>query len=170
MKDIDPSNPVYFWSHRTRKENIGKECLSNWYPSEFIDNEQKFYNEEQHFMYKKALLFKDFETADKILQEKSPSKCKELGRMVKNFNDKIWKNNCIILVQHGCFLKFSQNPLLKEYLLSTENRLLVEASPRDKIWGIGLDATQARKIPSNKWPGTNYLGICLMNVRELLRE
>ena len=103
------------------------------------------------------------------MQAKTPKEAKSLGRKVKNFNEILWTENSCRIVYNGCLLKFSQNPELGQFLLSTGDKLIVEASPYDKIWGIGLSATKAKKIPQNEWPGTNLLGKCLMNVRNSLK-
>ena len=156
---------VFFW--RAREYPYG--CLSNWYRSSFKDpNGTTFNNNEQYVMYKKAVLFDDEEAAIKILAATSPGKCKFFGRMVKNFDSKIWDTHKNSIMATGCYLKFSQNPNLKKILLGTGNSILAEASPHDKIWGIGLDQKDAKYISVDKWPGSNLLGKCLMLVRKKL--
>ena len=88
-----------------------------------------------------------------------------LGRKVKDFNIDIWEENARKIVTQGCFLKFTQNPKLLEILLDTKDDILVEASPYDKIWGIGLKEKDAINVDPSEWPGKNWLGECLMNVR-----
>ena len=162
------SSPLFFWGH---KGNSPNKCLSNWYPASFVDEDNKqFVNTEQYMMYHKAILFNDNVTGEEILNLSNPNLIKKKGRQVKNFVESIWQENALIIVYNGCLLKFSQNESLKKYLLSTGDRLLVEASPYDKIWGIGMDEKTALKTSPDKWRGTNWLGECLIKVRKTLRE
>ena len=119
-------------------------------------------------MYHKANLFGDTEMKNRILSTKDPARCKGFGRLVTGFNEEVWNRECKDIVIKGCYLKFSRNPILKEYLKSTGDRLLVEASPYDKIWGIGMSEAEAKKVPMKEWKGKNYLGECLMVVREMI--
>lgn len=155
---IDFNNPFYFWKADSR--------LSNWNPSPFVDkNGYKFANNEQYIMWRKAVLFQDTDIAEQILNINNPKKVKELGRQVKNFNQSIWDTNACDIVYEGLMLKFSQNKSHLITLLNTGNRYLVEASPYDKIWGIGLDEQTARTRYQHTWPGLNWLGKCLMRTR-----
>lgn len=154
-------NPFFFWQSSSP--------LSNWHPAIFKDDEGlTFYNSEQYMMYKKALLFNDIVTAEKIIKNKSPKECKALGRKVKNFDSETWDAVSQEVVYQGCLYKFQQNKVLKSYLMKSGNRLIAEASPYDKHWGIGLNAHQARRIPREAWPGKNWLGTVLMRVRDTL--
>ena len=167
MNTINSEDYIFFW----KLKEGNKSCLSNWYPVVFEDNNIKYLHTEQYMMYHKAILFENtnFELHKLILNTKSPAKCKAIGQKIKNFDSNIWDNNKIEIVTKGCYLKFSQNETLKQYLISTESKILVEASPYDKIWGIGLNKQNAIKTPQEIWPGTNYLGKCLMNVRNMLK-
>jgi hypothetical protein len=121
-------------------------------------------------MYCKAGFFNDAVTAEKILAETEPIHCKILGRQIKNYDDS-WNNVRESFMFDACYNKFLQNPNLKKQLLDTQNRLLVEASPFDNIWGIGLaeDNIDAENIA--KWRGRNLLGKVLMDVRgKLVKE
>ena len=153
---------VFFW----------KSIFSQWHKSTFKDNKITYISCEQYMMYQKAMLFNDTEVANKILSVSSQKEIKDLGRQVKNFNPYIWGQHKISIVTKGNYLKFSQNEELKTILLSTSldnpNRLLVEASPEDKIWGIGLIQTDPDVHDITKWQGQNLLGQCLTNVRNLL--
>lgn len=162
------STPLYFWGHD--KSRVGlKACLSNWYPSEFKDENGTVYsNMEQWMMKKKAELFGDEYHGNKIMKTSNPKTIKNFGRRIRNFNEQTWIQNREHIVYAGCRLKFSQNPELKEFLLSTSDMLLVEASPYDNIWGIGLNERDAKRIPPSQWPGQNLLGKCLMGVRGAL--
>jgi ribA/ribD-fused uncharacterized protein len=142
--------------------------LSNWADTPFIDLETKVsYNcSEQYMMHQKALLFRDIETAKAIMLEKHPREQKALGRTVKNFDAGIWNLYARSMVYDGCFYKFTQNQQAREYLLSTKDHYLVEASPYDTIWGIGLaEGDELVKDPKN-WKGTNWLGQVLTQLRE----
>ena len=119
-------------------------------------------------MYRKALLFKDKKIADKILQCSTPGEAKALGRKVTNFNNEVWNERRMEIVIEGNLLKFSQNPDLKTFLLNTKNRVLVEASPVDEIWGVGLSRDSDKIHDPNTWRGLNLLGFALMEVRDRL--
>lgn len=121
-------------------------------------------------MYKKAELFSDLETAKKILESTSPAKQKKLGRQVKGFDQQIWDQHCKQIVYEGNYAKFTQNPDLKEELLKTKGTILVEASPVDRIWGVGLSEEDPRILNPKEWRGRNYLGEILTKLREDLMK
>lgn len=153
-------NIIYFFGE---KNDYG--CFSQFFQSKFIDeNGIQFECCEQFMMYYKAKLFENTKIANKILQETKPKIIKNLGRKVSNFNENIWNENKKKIVYKGNYFKFTQNEKLKEILIKTENKILVEASPYDKIWGIGIDTKQA--IEGKKWEGLNLLGNILMDVRK----
>jgi len=135
-----------------------------------VDDEgNEFRNSEQYMMYRKAKLFGDDDMATLILTQSSPKEVKALGRKVKPFDDDTWRTHARNIVADGLRLKFAQNEHMKATLLSTGTKVLVEASPFDNIWGIGLSEKKALKMHSEKWPGTNWLGECLMRVRDEFR-
>lgn len=142
--------------------------FSNWHPATYILDEITFNCSEQGVMYDKAILFGDHDIAKKILQcNNSQQKLmKNLGRQVSGFNEEIWKNNRILIYKKHCRAKFSQNLHLKTTLLNTAKKILVEASPTDKIWGIGMSKSEALITPSNKWKGANLLGKLLTEIRD----
>ena len=115
-------------------------------------------------------LFNDNEIFHKIMSSKSPKEYKELGRKIKNFSDSKWNENKYQIVLKGNIAKFSQNEKLKVFLLNTGTKILVEASPYDKIWGIGLSADQENIENPLTWRGENLLGFALMEVRDLLNK
>lgn len=121
-------------------------------------------------MAEKARLFEDEETLSKILNCNSPAEAKKLGRQVRNFDDKMWKAHRYEIVKRGNIYKFSQNEDLKTFLLKTENRVLVEASPYDRIWGIGLSKNSDKANYPEQWRGLNLLGFVLMEVRDEILE
>lgn len=140
---------------------------SNWYSSPFTHQGVNFNCSEQAMMYQKALLFKDNDTAQRILRSKNPKDQKRLGREVSNFNPKEWDDKKQSIMVNILFDKFNQNPGIKEKLLKDKCDLFVEASPYDRIWGIGYLEKDALKNINN-W-GENLLGLALTEVREILK-
>ena len=143
--------------------------FSQWWKSPFKENEIRFVNCEQYMMFHKAKLFNDNNIADKILKEKNPREHKELGRKVSGFNETIWNKNKVSIVYHGNYLKFTQNGELKDFLLSTGNKLLVEANGHDSIWGIGMYENDYNLLKTKMW-GQNLLGKILTKVRNDIKE
>lgn len=151
---------------------------SNWYPAEFdaetkIDGKLEkhhFYNTEQYFMFIKAVIFGDKEIAEKILKTKNPRKAKELGRIVRNYDDKVWNDIRYKIMVDANKAKYSQNEELKKLITSDEfkGKGFVECSPVDRIWGIGLGENDALADDETKWKGQNLLGKSLDEVREWL--
>ncbi len=121
-------------------------------------------------MYQKAILFGDHETADLIMKSSNPSAIKALGRSVKNFNDPTWCKMRESLTLVGLLEKYRQNPSLGKALDDTKDLTLVEASPRDQIWGVGLSESDPRILDPLQWKGDNLLGKILMKVRLQLRN
>ena len=141
--------------------------FSNWYQSQFKDMRgRNFLCVEQYMMYNKAMLFQDLKTAEKIMQTKEPGNQKALGRQVKNFDATRWNEIAREVVALGCFYKFSQNSKLYSDLMKTKGTLLVEASPTDTIWGIGLGERDIRILDRKNWQGTNWLGEVLTDLRD----
>ena len=121
-------------------------------------------------MASKARLFGDDEVLKEIMEASTPFDYKKLGRKIRGFVAETWDARKYDIVVEGNKAKFSQNPALKEFLLSTGDSLLAEASPYDTIWGIGLDREDALKGGVGQWQGENLLGCALMDVRDWLRE
>lgn len=160
---------LFFWGHQpSRDGSIIKTCLSQWWPSDFSENGIVYKTAEHYMMAEKARLFGDHEILEKILVKTSPKDVKDLGRQIRNFDAAIWDEAKYGIVRQGNYLKFSQNESLKHFLIQTSSKVLVEASPVDLIWGIGLaeDNPQA-KNPAG-WKGENLLGFALMQVRDAL--
>ena len=143
--------------------------FSNWYISPFVHHGITYNCSEQYMMYQKAILFKDFEVAEMILEQTLPKKQKLLGRMVRDYDDSIWMKECLHTMNLGLKSKFTQNEFCLKSLLDTGDTIIAEASPYDKIWGIGLDENDWRATDPTKWEGKNLLGIVLMKVRDELR-
>lgn len=162
---------LFFWGHAPSKDgSITKSCFSQWWQSAFVVAGVKYATAEHWMMAKKAELFGDKEILQKILAAKSPAEAKKLGRKVQNFDPKVWGDNCFDIVCEGNYHKFSQHEDLKEFLLNTKNRILVEASPVDNIWGIGMAQDNDHAENPRLWKGSNLLGFALMEVRNKLKE
>jgi len=117
-------------------------------------------------MYHKAMLFGAKDIAQQIMGSKKPKEHKKLGRRIESFQQEIWDNECQKIVYEGNSLKFTQNKEFLNALLLTEGKELVEASPYDTIWGIGLSAEDPDALDKSKWKGKNYLGNILTQLRK----
>jgi ribA/ribD-fused uncharacterized protein len=159
---------IFFWGHQPSTDgNTTKSCFSQWWQSPF-EIEGKTYATAEHLMMaKKAELF-DSEMVEEISAAKSPHQVKKLGRKIKNFDPKIWDKHKFEIVVEGNFHKFNQHDDLKAFLLNTGSRILVEASPVDTIWGIGMAADHPNIENPSLWKGENLLGFALMEVRDRL--
>lgn len=144
--------------------------FSQFFPCTFTEMGVTYNSAEQYMMAQKALLFDDIQTYDKIMSLANPYKIKALGRLVKNFNQEIWDKHKEDIVFNGNLLKFSQNKKLCKQLLATGDKEIVEASPTDTIWGIGLAETDPDIYDKSKWRGTNLLGKAIMKVRDVLKD
>ena len=158
---------LFFWGHTPLKDQkTGPFCFSQWYPAAFVVNGITYPTAEHWMMAEKARLFDDIEIAQKIISCTNPGEVKKLGRQIKGFNEEIWTENRFEIVVTGNLHKFTQHKEFKEYLLNTNERVIVEASPVDNIWGIGL-AKDSKEIENpNTWKGLNLLGFALMEVRD----
>ena len=161
---------VFFWGHRKSDKGVTKTCFSQWYECEFVIDGIAYRCAEQYMMAEKARLFGDEENLQKIIEAKTPQTMKALGRKVKGYNAETWDAHKFEIVVRGNIAKFSQNEDLKSFLLGTADKVLVEASPYDQVWGIGMKATETGVKDPSQWKGTNLLGFALMQVRDLLKE
>ena len=160
---------VYFWGHRKRVDRaITKACFSQWWDSPFEVNGKRFASAEHWMMAEKARVFEADEIYTEILKTGSPQKAKALGRKIENFDPKIWDGCKYDVVVRGNYHKFSEHVDLGEFLKNTGKRVLVEASPVDKIWGVGLAQDDPMIEKPSKWRGQNLLGFALMSVRDLI--
>ncbi|NVM62924.1 hypothetical protein FHW88_001200 [Mucilaginibacter sp. SG538B] len=163
-----PVKYLFFWGHTPKAgEQVGKFCFSQWYELPFEVDGITYRTAEHWMMAKKAWLFNDFEIHERIVNAVKPGEAKDLGREVKNFDDQLWKTERFEIVKQGNIHKFSQNQRFADYLIATGDRVLVEASPRDTIWGIGGENPKAQH--PDTWRGLNLLGFALMEVRDVLK-
>jgi ribA/ribD-fused uncharacterized protein len=146
---------TYFW---------GEWPFSQWSPADFTVDGIRYNCNEQWMMAEKARLFGDTENEKLILETDSPREQKKLGKMVTPFDADRWNVVARLAVLIGNRHKFDQMPDAKEALMKTKGTLLVEASPYDVIWGIGLNDFDAKC--GKPWRGTNWLGEVLTKLRE----
>lgn len=158
-RQINPPT-IFFW-----KDDEENGFLSNWYRCKFVIDDFEYLHVEQYMMAQKAKLFHDSARYTAILRATKPWECKDLGKQVTPFDAKTWNAVKYDIVKDGNRAKYEQNPDLKRMLLSTGDAVLAEASPKDKIWGIGLDAETALHVEMSKWPGQSLLGRALMELR-----
>ncbi len=160
---------LFFWGHRPCRDGfIGSGCLSQWWPAPFIVDGTVYPTAEHFMMVSKARLFGDEPMARRVLVAPSPGAAKMLGRAIRGYDEEIWAASRYGVVVEGNVAKFDQNPPLRAYLISTAGRILVEASPEDRVWGIGMAASDGRAGRPSRWRGLNLLGFALMDVRERL--
>ena len=161
---------LFFWGHTTKPGKITKACFSQWYPCDFEIDGVKYHTTEQWMMAQKAALMHDEETQMEIMSADNPKDYIALGRKVKNFDSQLWDAHKFEIVRRGNIAKFSQNPELLEFLMGTDNAVIVEASPYDHIWGVKLALDNPEIQNPENWKGENLLGFAIMEVRDLLRE
>ena len=170
---FDQGNPIkyiFFWgqSHDSRLD-IGPFVFSQWYPSKFSIDGIEYKSAEHWMMAQKALLFGNHDIFQQIISEEKPAAVKALGRQITGFDQNTWDANKFNLVVRGNAEKFKQDEQLKNYLVSTGDRVIVEASPVDNIWGIGL-AKDHRGIKNpHNWKGQNLLGFAIMEARDVIK-
>ena len=162
VKMITTDKHIFFW----------REAFSQWHKSKFTNpiHNIEFNCAEQHMMWCKAMLFGDTATAAKIMLKVEPRDHKALGREVVGYNQKIWDENKYEIVCNTSMLKFTQNNKLLAMLLDTGNRTLVEASPKDPIWGIGMEENEPGINDEANWRGENLLGYALTDTRDFIRN
>jgi len=171
FEDGDILEYIFFWGHTNKsKEQVNSTCFSQWFPSAFTVDKVLYKTAEHWMMAHKALLFDNSDIFEKIIKSDSPKDVKELGRNVIGYDDQKWNENKFEIVKLGNIHKFNQHPKLAEYLIETEDRIIVEASPVDKVWGIGLSQNSKDIDNIYAWDGQNLLGFALMEVRDFLKE
>ncbi|KRV47668.1 hypothetical protein AQ490_04560 [Wenjunlia vitaminophila] len=166
-----PPKYLFFYGHEASVDGgVGPGCLSQWWPGDFTVDGVTYATAEHYMMAGKARLFGDERSVERILAAPHPGAAKKLGRQVSPFDEQTWVAHRSEIVVRGNTAKFSQDPALRDYLLGTGNRVLVEASPRDRVWGIGLSATDERAATPSQWRGLNLLGFALMRARAALAD
>jgi ribA/ribD-fused uncharacterized protein len=162
---------LFFWGHHAASDNsITKSCFSQWWESNFVVDGITYRSAEHYMMAAKARLFGDEAMATRILAAVYPKEAKALGREITGFNEATWTKHRSEIVIQGNHHKFSQDSALRRFLVTTGDRVLVEASPNDSIWGIGLAGDHIHATRPEKWPGMNLLGFALMQVRDRVRQ
>ncbi|MFI9639862.1 NADAR family protein [Micromonospora sp. NPDC051925] len=166
-----PVKYLCFWGHRPRRDGtVGQSCLSQWWPAPFTVDGRHFPTAEHWMMWHKALLFDDTEAGDRVLAAPHPHRAKAIGREVRHFDQTVWEARRYAIVVAGSLAKFGQHADLRAYLLGTGERVLVEASPVDRVWGVGLAPDDPRAEEPARWRGLNLLGFALMEARDILRD
>ncbi|MFJ8940685.1 NADAR family protein [Streptomyces sp. NPDC102365] len=174
---------LYFWGHRPRADGrIGSSCLSQWWPSPFTVDGVEYRTAEHWMMARKARLFGDAEAERRALDAPNPALAKKAGRLVRGFDEGVWERERFGIVVEGSVAKFSSDDELRGFLVGTGERsemggpaaegwgrVLVEASPVDRVWGIGLAADDERASDPARWLGPNLLGFALMAARRRLQ-
>ncbi|MCP9995834.1 NADAR family protein [Streptomyces werraensis] len=162
---------LHFWGHRPLPDGrVGASCLSQWWPSPFTVDGVEYATAEHWMMAAKARLFDDTEGERRVLAAGHPSEAKKAGRLVRGFDEEIWRRERFGIVVEGSVHKFAAHGELRSFLLNTGDRVLVEASPVDRVWGIGLAADAEAANDPTRWRGPNLLGFALMEARRRLRE
>ena len=162
---------LHFWGHAPRADGrVGASCLSQWWPSPFAVDGVTYATAEHWMMAGKARLFEDPEAERRVLDAGHPAEAKKAGRLVRGFDEAIWERERFRIVVEGSVHKFAAHADLREFLVNTGDRVLVEASPVDRVWGIGLAADDEAAADPERWRGPNLLGFALMEARGRLRE
>ncbi|AKU93524.1 GTP cyclohydrolase II [Labilithrix luteola] len=160
---------LFFWGHTPKSPGrVDASCLSQWFPAPFVIDGVRYATAEHFMMAEKARLFGDDDALSNILAAKSPPEAKALGRTVRNYDDDAWSAARVDAVVRGNLAKFGQDEALGAFLRSTGRRILVEASPHDRIWGIGLGGSNPAAQQPSQWRGQNLLGFALTEVRARL--
>jgi len=171
-ESIRPGQPprfLFFWGHRPPKDGrVGASCLSQWYDAPFDHQGRHYPTAEHHMMAEKARLFGDEAMRSRIMAAPTPAEAKQLGRHITAYDECVWREQRFAVVVEGNLAKFGQHAALGDFLTATGTAVLVEASPHDAIWGMGLAADHADAGNPARWPGLNLLGFALMEVRAKL--
>jgi ribA/ribD-fused uncharacterized protein len=162
---------LFFWGHRPRKDGVvSASCFSQWFEAPFTHDGVHYPTAEHFMMAEKARLFGDEAALLQVLAAAKPDVAKSAGRKVKGFDEAVWLEHRFDIVVRANLAKFKQNHALGKFLLETGDHVLVEASPVDAVWGIGLAAQDERAGSPMQWQGLNLLGFSLMQVRTELSK
>lgn len=156
---------LFFWGHRGSAESPGKHVLSQWFPAGFTIGGERYATAEHYMMAEKARVFGTTDILAQVLASDDPKEAKALGRKIRADDWSRWDAVSFDAVVQGNIAKFTQNAGMGDWLTSTAPKVLVEASPSDALWGIGLAASDARASDPGAWLGENRLGFALMRVR-----
>ena len=160
---------LLFWGHTPKDPSrIDASCLSQWFPRAFEVDGVRYATAEHFMMAEKARLFRDEAALARILACATPAEAKQIGREVKGFEPEAWGRARSEAVVRGNVGKFGAHEDLREFLLATDEKVLVEASPRDRIWGIGMGRSNPDALIPARWRGLNLLGFALMEARARL--
>jgi hypothetical protein len=159
---------LHFWGHKGTPGSTGPHVLSQWWPAPFAVDGVAYPTAEHYMMAEKSRLFDDEAALARVLAASSPGAAKAAGREVRGFDDARWAASRFQIVTAGSLAKFEQNATLGAYLLATGDKVLVEASPVDRVWGIGLARDDAAASDPQRWRGENLLGFALMEARRVL--
>ncbi|MGH3303063.1 MAG: NADAR family protein [Streptosporangiaceae bacterium] len=164
-----PIDFLFFWGHQPLPDGAtGPGCFSQWWPAAFTEDGVTYPTAAHWMMAGKARLFHDDQGLAAVLAATSPKDAKAAGRAVRGYGEQAWAAVRFDLVIAGNLAKFRQNPDLAAFLSAADPKVLVEASPRDRVWGIGVGASHPDATRPSRWRGTNLLGLALMNVRDQL--
>lgn len=170
LKNHKDKKYVFFWQAFSSGNRMTASCLSQWYESTINIDDKIYCNMEQYMMACKAILFNDERILKKIMNESNPKYIKALGKKVSNFDETVWSNARYNILVKGNYYKFLQNPKMKDFILGTGDSILAEASPYDKLYGIGFKQESSNARNPLNWKGANLLGFALMEVRDLIRS
>ena len=165
---------LLFWGHTPPRgaapDALGPWVFSQWWEGRgFVVDGAEYLTAEHFMMAEKARLMGDSATRAKILEAAHPGAAKRLGRTVTPWDESLWTAERFGIVVRGNVAKFGADDEMTELLLATGRRVLVEASPRDRVWGIGLGKDNPAATDPRRWRGENLLGFALMEARRLLR-
>jgi ribA/ribD-fused uncharacterized protein len=164
-----PVKFVFFWAHRSPRDgSVSSSCLSQWYAAPFVLDGTLYQTAEHYMMARKAEVFGDLEARRRVMAASKPGAAKAIGREVRGFEESVWARHRFSIAVTGNLAKFRQNSEVGWYLDNTKRRVLAEASPVDRIWGIGLEASDPKAYDPAQWEGLNLLGFALMEARTLL--
>lgn len=158
-----------FYGHTPSGPDVDASCLSQWAVAPFVLDGQVYPTAEHFMMATKARLFGDDDALAQILASPGPREVKALGRQVRGYADGTWAAARFEAVVRGNVAKFGQHEGRRAFLLGTGERVLVEAAPRDTVWGVGLGRSNPAITDPSRWRGQNLLGFALMEVRSVLR-
>jgi ribA/ribD-fused uncharacterized protein len=162
---------IFFWGHTAKKsDDVGPYVFSQWFYAPFTVGGITYKTAEHWMMANKALLFGNKALAVQIIETDKPAFVKELGRKIEDFDEETWNQNKFEIVVQGNLAKFQQHEKLQSFLLNTGNKVLVEASPVDIVWGIGLSKDEPAIENPQTWKGENLLGFAIMQARDIIRS